>query len=52
MLREQIEEYLEMLESDYEGLNKTSAEHKLTAAILKNYIDDLKEILEETAGEK
>lgn len=53
MLREQIEEYLEMLESDYKGLKAaTGAEKKLAAAILANYITDLKEILEETAGEK
>ena len=52
MLREQIEQYLEMIESDYESLQAgTGAEKKLAAAILKNYITDLKEILDETAGE-
>lgn len=52
MLREQIEEYLEMIESDYKSFQAgTAAEKKLVAAILKNYITDLKEILEETAGE-
>ena len=52
MLREQIEEYLEMLESDYEGFTTAStAEKKFVAAILKNYIADLKEILKDTENE-
>ena len=52
MLREQIEEYLEMIESDYKSLKAgTGAEKKLAAAILKNYIADLKEILQDTENE-
>lgn len=47
MLREQIEEFLEMVESDFEHLDKKGE----AAKILKNYIADLKEILDETAGE-
>lgn len=47
MLREQIEEFLEMIESDFEHLDKKGE----VAKILKNYIADLKEILNETAGE-
>lgn len=47
MLREQIEEFLEMLESDFKHLDKKSE----AARIIKNYITDLKEILEDTAGE-
>ena len=43
MLKEQIEEFLEMLESDFEHLDKKSE----AARILKNYIADLKEILKE-----
>lgn len=42
MLREEVEQFLEMVESDYEGLNKNSE----AANILKNYITDLKEILD------
>ena len=42
MLREEIEEFLEMVESDYEVLDKNSK----AANILKNYITDLKEILD------
>lgn len=52
MLREQIEQYLEMIESDYASFQAgTEAEKKLVAAILANYISDLREILDETAGE-
>lgn len=40
MLREEIEQFLEMLESDAEGATGE------TASLLKNYIADLKEILE------
>lgn len=40
--REHIEEFLEMVESDYEHLKPNSE----AAKILKNYITDLKEILE------
>ena len=51
-LKEQIEQYLEMLESDYEGFAaETTAEKKVVAMILSNYIKDLREILDETAGE-
>ena len=45
MLREQIEEFLEMLESDYTG---ATGEVK---KILKNYITDLNDILDETENE-
>lgn len=50
MLREQIEEFLEMIESDYEGMKNKASEQR-TAAILKNYIADLKEILNDTENE-
>lgn len=40
--REHVEEFLEMLESDYNHLDKNSE----AARIIKNYITDLKEILE------
>lgn len=40
--REPVEEFLEMLESDYEHLKPNSE----AARIIKNYITDLKEILE------
>lgn len=45
MLRNQIEQYLDMLESECEGFGKQSAEKRFVAAILASYIDDLKEIL-------
>ena len=48
MLREQIEEFLEMLESDFKHLDKSSE----AARIIKNYITDLKEILKDTAAEE
>lgn len=47
MLREQIEEFLEMVESDFEHLDKKGE----AAKILKNYIADLKEILKDTENE-
>lgn len=47
MLREQIEEFLEMIESDFKHLDKKSE----AARILKNYIADLKEILNDTENE-
>lgn len=45
MLKEQIEQYLEMLECEHDGMGNQSAEKRLVAAILASYIDDLKEIL-------
>lgn len=50
MLREKIEQYLEMLEIESEGFDKQTAEKRLVAAILSSYIDDLKEVLAENEG--
>ena len=48
MLKQQVEEFLEMVESDYKYLDKNSQ----AANILKNYITDLKEILESEESEE
>lgn len=45
MLRNQIEQYLEVLECEYDVMGNQSAEKRFVAAILASYIDDLKEIL-------
>ena len=50
MLREKIEQYLEMLESECEGFGKQTAEKRFVAAVLASYIDDLKEVLVESKG--
>lgn len=43
MLRNQIEQYLEVLECECKGFE--TSEKRYVAAILESYIDDLKEIL-------
>lgn len=47
MLKEQVEQYLDMLECEYEGFSQQTAEKRLVGAILASYIDDLKEILKD-----
>ena len=45
MLKEQIEQYLDMLECEYDKMGNQSAEKRFVRALLASYIDDLKEII-------
>lgn len=48
MLKEQIAQYLDMLECEYDAMENQPAEKRLIRNILASYIDDLKEILNES----
>lgn len=45
MLKEQIAQYLDMLECEYDAMGNQSAEKRFVKALLASYIDDLKEII-------
>lgn len=45
MLKELLEQHIEMLECEYDEMGNQSAEKRFVSALLASYIDDLKEIL-------
>ena len=45
MLKEQIAQYLDMLECEYDAMENQPTEKRLVRNILASYIDDLKEII-------